>query len=162
MPLFPSILPALDAVRGIPAALGMRPTKLVVLHRTWSGGIRNRGVATDEPTATLSKYPIRHVSEKLIASSGGRYVDGDVIVKNVTPYFPATATSPAGGYTLAQLDPPCSAQGVENVYRLSADQEASAAGIAGDYRLIDIARDRAGHFTMHLRALRTTPTTAGT
>lgn len=159
-----SLLAALDYIRTTipgPTSFDVRPTRVSVQQWVWSGGLRGSGARTVNTVAALPVgTKVRHVSQREIANSGGRYEAGDVRVGPITPTYSASGTLPAGGFNEQQLDPPVRAQGVENVYLLSL--QAGASGISGEYQLVNLERDRALHMTMVLRKRRTTPGTAAT
>lgn len=167
MPFVPTFLPALDAIRGIGGALGLRATTCSIVRRTYAGTRRASSTGYtdggDGPgntplplvTASGAPYKIRHVSQREIASSGGRLEQGDVIIGPITNAYAATSSTPAGGFTEAQLAPPGS-EGIEIIYRLALTAGATS-GIAGDFYLVEIRRDHAMHMHLVVRRLTTTP-----
>lgn len=96
----------------------------------------------------LTPAKVRHVTTREIASSGGRFEEGDVIVGPITPAY-TTDSGSSGGYTEAQLRPTVEEQGIEVIYRL-ASQPGDASGVTGDYQMIEFKRDRSMHFLMVL------------
>ncbi len=151
----------MDAVRRVlgPGVLDIRPTRIDIVTRTWAGPRRgaNPGQYTDAVTSLPTYTKARHVTQREIAQSGGRYEEGDVIVGPITPAYAATQFQPAGGFTEQQLAPRAS-QGVEIIYRLTL--QAGASGIAGEYELVELRRDKALHFDLVLTRKRTTPAVA--
>lgn len=157
-----TLLAALDYIRTTipgPTSFDVRPTSVSIQQWVWSNGLRGSGARTVVQVATLpAGTKVRHVTQREIANSGGRYESGDVRVGPITPTYAATGALPAGGFTEQQLDPPVAAQGVENVYVLAL--QAGASGISGEYQLLQLERDRALHMSLVLRKRRTTPGTA--
>jgi hypothetical protein len=164
--LVPPFLTALDIVRGVPNLLGLRPTAVTVETRTWSGGQINRGAMTvtsrvqlcpanpmGDQTTVAPYYRVKHVSERMIANSGGRYEQGSVVVGPVTPYF-TRPDGTTGGFTEDQLNPKIYEQGIQLVYVLTA---VGTTGITGEYSLVDIQRDAAMHYVVYANRMRTTP-----
>jgi hypothetical protein len=108
-----TILPALDAIRGIGGILGLRPFTITLRVRTWSGGSPGKGFKTDTDvrlmnnTATggTTSVKARFVTTQEIIASGGLYRDRDVKVGPLTPQFAAAYGLPQGGYGDATLDP---------------------------------------------------------
>ena len=105
---------------------------------------------------------IRHVSQREIAGSGGRYEEGDVRCTEIMPTFTDPITGAPGGFTEAQLRP-TGAQGnsqnlqaVETIYRLS-QVDGARPGIAGDYSLVELSRDKSWNFILIIGRRRTTP-----
>lgn len=89
MTLVPGLLPQLDRIRAIPAALGLRPFSVVVRVRSWSGSDLASGTATDSDT-TITVGPgsapkVRHLSPREVVASGGQYQTGDYRVGPLTP-----------------------------------------------------------------------------
>ena len=159
MSLRTALLPALDQIRSIlgPSGLDLRPTSITVVQRFWSGGRRGVGTSTDTTVAAIPPFvKVRQVKQREVAESGGRYEIGDVIAGPITPAYTNPTTGATGGFTEAQLDPPVTTQGVENVYILG--QQSGATGIVGEYQLVDFkSRDRAFRFELVLRRRATSP-----
>ena len=91
-----TLLPALDAIRGISGALGMRLFTVSVVQRTWSGsraGIGNSTDLTSGVKVDLGIYQtrVRQVSMREIVASGGFYQDQDMLVGPITPPFAGSA-----------------------------------------------------------------------
>lgn len=102
-----SLLPAVDVLRGIPAALGLRLFTVAVLYRTWSGSRVGVGSATDALTGVkvdLGIYPtkVRVLTVKDIVASGGIYTDQDVEVGPITPPFSGSSQD---GDAITVFDP---------------------------------------------------------
>lgn len=134
-----------ERVRGIPVALGERPTSVTIRTRTWGGGAKGADGARTDVDVTLTPAPrVREVNQRDIASSAGRYTIGDVKVGPITP------TYPTGGYTQAQLAPVATARGTEVFYVLAGNLE-------GEYSRVDLTTDRSHSWFLVLRRRRTTP-----
>ena len=145
MSLRDDLLPVVDQVRGIPGALGIRGTSVRVLRRTWSGGRRGSGTASDATVADLAaKYKVRLVTMREIASSGGKFEAGDVRVGPITP-----SDGGSVGYTPEELAP-TGGSGDEIVHQLTGE-------LAGEYRLVATDFAAALHYTLTLRRTRVTP-----
>lgn len=89
MTLASSLLPSLDAIRSIPADLGLRPFSCLVRVRSWSGGAIGDGTATDVDTAIVvgggAAPRVRHPSPREVVASGGQYQSGDYRIGPLTP-----------------------------------------------------------------------------
>lgn len=98
-----SILPSLDAIRGITGGLGLH--KFTVLRRLihWDGGAPGLGTKTFTDTPLFvngNQNPkVAQVSGKDIILSGGQYTDQDYKIGPFTPTFPG------GGIADATVDP---------------------------------------------------------
>ncbi len=144
MTLRDDLLPRIEALRGIPGALGFRPYTSVVLRtRTWSGAEAGEGTATDvNLPLTAGGYPakVRQITAREVATSAGRYTDADFVVGPLTPAFDG------GGYTAAQLAPGTSNARVErHVVLTGPGEDASEWLIVGDQK------DRALRYTLTIR-----------
>jgi len=99
----------------------VRQTQVFVVTRVWSGGQKGAPAAPNQPRYTdtemelLPRPKVRPLTQREIASSGGRYDDGDLIVKYIQPMPP---TEP-GGITTAQMLQDHVPQGTEIFYRLA-------------------------------------------
>lgn len=103
-----ALLPAVDTIRGIPNALGMRLYGVSIVVRTWSGARPGLGVYTDAITpiklnAGASPTTVRQVSQKEIVASGGHYQDQDLKIGPITPPY---AGSLKDDDQILQFDPP--------------------------------------------------------
>ena len=121
-------------------------TTITILVESWTGRAGD-GVASYETIATL-RYPTREVSKREVASSGGLYQAGDLIVSDVTkPYTGGLG----GGYTEAQLRPASgfatTTQNKRVIYRADGD-------LAGDYALISLNAADVISWTLQLRRTR--------
>lgn len=135
MTLRDSTLPALNGVRAVVSALGLRTSRVVVRTVTWSGGSTKLGTAT---TSDLVITPDPKVTE----TDNGQ----GLIVQYITP------AHDGGGYTVAQLRP-SDAAGTESFYLVTGDNGTYP------YALVDIDSTAPLHYTLRLRKLeRTDPT----
>jgi hypothetical protein len=126
------------ALRGPSPGLDIQTVALTIVRRTWSGGRRGAGTATDVIlTALPMRYKIRGLSEKQIASSGGRLEAGDVKVGPITPSYPG------GGVTPDQLKP-SGTTGGEVIHILTGAS-------AGEYTVVDIDTMKAFSYFLTLR-----------
>jgi len=102
-----SILPAVDIIRAIPGALGLRLFTVAVFTRTWTGARVGLGVNTDVTTGLkvdlgIYQTKITLLSANDIIASGGAYTDQDIRVGPITPPF---AGSFADGDAITVFDP---------------------------------------------------------
>lgn len=146
-----SLLPALDNARTLVANLGLRQHGLTIRVRTWANGRIGDpfpGVAdtdyTDEDLEIAPNPKVRAVTGQEIASSGGLYATGDLLVGPFTPAYSG------GGYTMEQLAPEPAAQGVEVIYALTGPE-------AGEYVRVDRNGERPMRYELVLRRRFTTP-----
>lgn len=126
----------------------IRTSQLTIRSRTWLGGKRGAtGGYTDSDLEIPRKYRIRQMEQNEIASAGGRYEAGDVLVGPITPEFPGP---PPGGYTEAQLKPRPTTDATEIIYLITGAH-------AGEYRLIELRSMRAFGYELVIRRTRATP-----
>lgn len=95
------LLPALDALRGIPNALGLRRYTVTLRARTWSGAYPGEGTVTDTDVVINPPPRVRVLSSREVANSGGTYREGDFMITAITPRYTAPTT---GGSTPAMLN----------------------------------------------------------
>lgn len=147
-----SLLPVMQAARGIIDDLGFRTSDVVIRTRTWVGARSAGADYVDELLPLTNPRPrVRVLSTREVAASGGRYEMGDLRIDKITPYF---AGPPAGGYTPAQLDPPVSSENVEVTYVVTG-------AFAGEYALEANNTDRAlGYSVVVKRTNRITSSTS--
>jgi hypothetical protein len=138
-----------------PTGFDIRTSRLTVISRTWSGG--RVGVPSTTPgvpayvDAVLDLSPfyrVRQVNTHEVASSGGRYETGDVLVGPITPSF-TRSDGTTGGYSEADLKP-SPRRGTETIYRLSGAH-------AGDYTLIELRSARTFSYKVIIGRRETTP-----
>ncbi len=143
---------AFDTARAAFGPLGVdfTPSQLTIRTRTWPGGeVGSEGEPTVDDLVLPQQYAIRTLKLREVASSGGKFQMGDVKVGPITPSFPATDFTAAGGYTVAELAPD-GAAGVEIVYLLTGP-------IAGEYALEEIDASKPFGIELVIRRKRTTP-----
>lgn len=159
-PFGTSILPALDAIRGIGGALGLRPFVVTVRVRTWTGGTRpGLGQKTDVDTvltnmsgANAQPIMVRYVTNREVIASGGKYRDRDLKVGPITPNYVATGPLAAGGFTSQQIDPPPVISAQEIQYLVQAPDFPASINSAGGMIFDKIAEERTQlHFYLVLR-----------
>jgi hypothetical protein len=103
-----SLLPALDAIRGIPSTLGLRQQILSVKRRVWTGERPGIGTYTDTSVTLyvnlgLGNIKVRNLSQKDVIASGGLYTDQDLVAGPITPAYTGSG---ADGNTIGIFDPP--------------------------------------------------------
>lgn len=122
------LLDVLDDIRGIPGELGLRPYKVTVIVRTWTGtrpGV-DASTSTDTPAVITvdigQQHPkVRQLTDRDVIASGGQYTDRDFRIGPITP--PTTggnagdAPYPAG-IRAAVFDPPTSSSPTEVFFRV--------------------------------------------
>lgn len=97
---------SLDAVRSIPAILGLRPFQVVVRQRVWSGERAGLGTKTDsDGYLTVDGYApkVKQLSQKDVVASGGFFQDQDLEI-TFTPSYDVACGS--GGFNTSFFDPP--------------------------------------------------------
>lgn len=133
--------------------MGVRTNEVRIVTRTWASGKKQVPLPAtpgtdyiDDPSFVLTPRPkVERISSSLVASSGGRYEQTDLIVGPITPAYDGP---PAGGYTPEQLDPAVAAgrKDVEKLWIITGPNE-------GTYRLIDLRRDRPFRYEAVIRRL---------
>ncbi len=91
-----SLLPVVDVIRGIPAALGMRLYTVSITQRVWSGSRVGLGTGYDNTTGLkvdlgIYQTKVRQLTQKDVVASGGFYSDQDFEVGPITPPFTGSA-----------------------------------------------------------------------
>lgn len=111
-----ALLGTVERLRGrIPGRLDLRPRKVTVRVRTWTGARPGVGTYTDVDTVLLNagvNVKVAQVSTKDIVASGGRYASGDLKIGPITPEYPG------GGTPSGVLDPPTTTTAREIFYLL--------------------------------------------
>ncbi len=107
------ILAAVDAIRSIagPTGLDIRTNFVTVRTRTWSGSVLGQGTPTDSDLVLNPWYPVRYITAAEVATSGGQYEVGDILVDHITP-----SNGSSAGYTPEQLKPTVTTDNVEILY----------------------------------------------
>jgi len=101
MSLRDDLLPVVNALRSLPNTFGLRRYTVAIRRRAWSGGKPGNGVATVTDLAINPPPKVRFVSTEEIASSGGTYREGDVMIDRITPRFVVPTT---GGFSPVMLN----------------------------------------------------------
>lgn len=137
-----------DEIRAIagPDYLDVRPSKLTIVTRTWSGGARDKGSPSDVFLEVPDIYQFDQLATHEISGSAGRYEVGDIIVGPITPNFNSGPDS--GGFSESDLKPSVF-PGVETIYRVIGQH-------AGDYGLVEMRSLEVFSYYLVLRRLRTT------
>ncbi len=108
--LVEGFLPTLDAARGLLGAFGLRPFRVSVLVRTWSGRRVGEGDSTDEVTPIKvggGDPKVRQVDPRDVVASGGDLTMGMFDIGPMTPEFEG------GGTTYDSIDPPAHGNATE-------------------------------------------------
>ena len=133
---------ALNRIRAIPGALGLRTYSVAVEVTTWSGAELGEGVGTVVLTPVVERNgqppKVRWLSNREIALGG--YEDGTVEVGPITPDFPG------GGIALATLhpNPPVNT----TVRWILYGPQYGAAG--GRFRVRNVTHEKALHYSVTL------------
>lgn len=134
----------LQKTRPLLASLGFRPNSLAVVVRTWTGKPGTTGVTYTDLSTDLFPIPkIRKMSTDEVASSGGKYQAGDLVVTRLSPKH---AT---GGYDPEDLRPAL-AQHQELLYVTTGPD-------AGEFELRDFDSSKNFEYVLVIRRRRTTP-----
>lgn len=102
-----------DILRGLtgPDIFDIRTAQLTIRTRTYIGGRRSsEGAFTDSDIVLPQIYKIRPLKTEEIASSGGKYEIGDLIVGPITPKGDNL------GWDQSQLQPKPSVDGIDIIY----------------------------------------------
>ncbi len=102
-----SLLPVVDALRAIPAQLGLRLFSVQVITRTWTGTRTGLGYSNDAATPIkvdlgLFDTKVKMITARDVMASGGLYTDQDLKIGPITPPF---AGSAADGSAITVFDP---------------------------------------------------------
>ena len=157
MSLRTRILPVFDRLRALagPARFDLRPSRLQIVTRTWTGGRREAdppagSVAYVDAVLELAPiYKMRQLTTHEIAGSGARYEAGDIIVGPITPAW-IKAGGTRGGYSEADLAPSAPRAGVEIFYRIVGAHE-------GEYERIELRSFQPFAYELVLRRRESTP-----
>jgi hypothetical protein len=151
MALRNALLQMSDRLRALagPERMDQRPHQLAILTRTWSGGYKEAGEATESALVLPQHFVVRQVSTRELAASGGRYEQGDVTVEGITPEY-VDREGNARGFSPLALDPRVTRNGVEIIYRVTGPHE-------GDYQLVELQSWRPYGYTLVLRRRSDTP-----
>lgn len=138
-----------DQVREIlgPNQLDIRPNKLIIRTRIWSGSRPGEGTYTDSDLELTQKFKIRQLYTREVAASGGKFEIGDVIVEHITPGGVVDGI----GYTEDQLSPPVSASNVETLYIIQGPLAGTYSRLTlNNWKILSwslVLRKRAGDYT---------------
>ena len=135
-----------DRLRALtgPDHLDQRTHQLSIVHRTWSGGYKDAGTATDDALTLPPHFLVRQLSTREVSGSGGRFEMGDVAVEGITPEYVDPRDGQSRGYSPLVLDPVITQNGVDILYRIAGPH-------AGDYRLIALESWRPYAYRLVLR-----------
>lgn len=144
---------SLDAIRGIPGEMGLRPHSVTVRVTTWSGARVGLGTATTTSTALYvgagAQNPkVRQLSQRDVIASGGKYTDQDLRVGPVTPSYTG------GGVAHATLDPSTSSSPTEVRFLVEGPGFPSAGALC---ERVGDETDSALHYYLILRQTGQTP-----
>lgn len=111
MALRESLLPAVDAIRAIPGALGLRRFRVFTRVTVWSGDRPGLGTPTVTTTEVLvGGYPPKVVEQRSADVVAGGADNTTFAVGPITPEFTG------GGKTPESLDPDATAFATESAY----------------------------------------------
>ena len=115
-----ALLPAVDIIRGIPGALGLRLFTVVVFTRAWSGSRVGIGTNTDTQTGVkidlgIYQTKVRQLTEKDVVASGGLYSMQDYEVGPITPPYTGSA---ADNDAISVFDPPTTSNPQEIYFQI--------------------------------------------
>ena len=156
MSLRTDLLQVIDSVTNIllptlpdgSAGLDQVPHQVTIIARTWTGGeVGADGGFSDSVLVLPKKYPIRQLTTREVAGSGGEYEMGDILVEEIVPNDVA---NPGVGYTPAQLAPHGLVDGTEIIYALTGQH-------AGNYKRVELRTDDPYEYKLVLRRDETQP-----
>lgn len=110
------LMPLLDDVRSIPGELGLRPFRLFVRTKTWTGERPGLGLSTTTEVEVLTGgHPpkVRELEHRDIISGAPHLKRVEYRVGPIQPDYPL------GGHTTEELDPEQSTTPTEVLYRLT-------------------------------------------
>jgi hypothetical protein len=145
-----ALLPVVDALRNMPAVIGLRLHVAAIVVRRWTGGSLGVGTFIDSVSGLkidrgLSNVKVRNLSQRDIIASGGIYTDQDVVVGPITPpYTGSTLDNDA----ISVFDPPVLGGPVEVLFRI----QGPGYSAAGDwFRKIGQRTDQPFRYMLYLR-----------
>ena len=124
------LLDLVDDLRGIPGELGLRPYKVSVVVRTWSGSRPGVDASTSSDAPKVigvdvgTQSPrVRQLTQREIIASGGAYNDQDLKIGPLTPPFVVTGDAPYQGATADNssaniFDPPTQIAATEVFFKI--------------------------------------------
>lgn len=143
------MLPVVDNGRALANEFGLRQFRVYLRTRSYSGDLGDKTRIENETELTVvGGNPPKVVLLKTqeVASSGGRYADGDYRVGPFTPRYTNPDNS-TGGYTRIDLDP--SGSGVDVAYHIVGN------GTDDYFSLVEAHFDRNFGYTLIVRAQHT-------
>jgi hypothetical protein len=125
-----AISPSLDIVRSLGGQLGLRPFRVTVQRRVWTGArpALFGSTYTDQDVVLTNRDQygnpqpvlVRQVSRREAIASAGFYTNRDLKVGPVTPSYAASVFGPASGFSDAAIDPAPDGQSVQIIWVVSA------------------------------------------
>ena len=99
MSLRSDLIPVVDDARALVAGLGLRRYTVIVRTRVWSGGKIGSGDATDTDLEVTPAPKVERLPVRLVASSGGIYEEGDLLVSKISASYVEAdlVAAPTGG-----------------------------------------------------------------
>ena len=148
MSLHDDLLAVVDEVRNVlsPTELDQIRHQVTIRTRTWSGGAKGIGTATDVDLVLPQKFRVDPMTIADVSGSGGNYEIGDIQVRHITP----TNADHTVGFTPEQLDPTITTDAQEVLYVVTGPH-------AGEYALQDLRNFKNYSWTLVLRRRNTTP-----
>ena len=116
-----ALLPAVDALRGVPGILGLRLFTVTVITQVWSGGRPGLGTPTRaevgiKVASGTGQVKVVQISQKDIIASGGTYEDIDYMVGPITPPYTGSTLDDD---QIAVFNPPVvSGQPLDVIFRI--------------------------------------------
>jgi hypothetical protein len=146
MSLRTDMLVVADDLRSLrsPSNFDVALHQLTVRTRTWSGA-PGVSASVDSDLVLHQYYPVKSLSAREVAASGGRYREGDMKMMGITP------SNGAGvGYTEQELRPAPTEPNIQVLYLLLGP-------MGGEYALLDADFSQAFSYEFVLRRMETTP-----
>lgn len=137
------LLALVDSIR--PIAAPLRTTMVTIRKRTWSGDQVGDGASTDIDLVLPPYVKVEELSNKEIADSGGKFLDGAVRVGPITPQYFSAGSS--GGFTPSDLSPDAESDSVEIIYLLTG-------AITGEFRVASSYSSRPFRYELTLNRTR--------
>lgn len=150
---------AADCARLSDCIQDFRTVQLTICVYRWSGERLGVGEKQLISALVMPKYEVRRLSAREAASSGGRFLSGDVRIKDVSPPYLKSDGLTFGGYTRAQLDPQSAfaAPEYQTPVRSTEVEYVLSGETAGIYSLIDVESDDITSWGLVLRLTRKSP-----
>lgn len=104
------------------AAAGLRPQRVFIVKRYWSGEMAGIGEATEEATEILPRPKVSTIP--VSAAWGGLYAPGDLMVSKITPqHEDPNSPGTLRGTSQAMIAPTLSAATEEVLYMVTHDDD---------------------------------------